>query len=128
MAILTRGQFASIAQSKVGIGGLRGFVNERRMFSKATATTSIFLSHSHHDKDTVEQAKIFFESLGISIYVDWADKTMPEKSNSVTAQKIKNQIISTNDNLFTGYNNAVASKWCNWEVGIADAFKLSKRK
>lgn len=129
MAILTRGQFSTIAQSKSGIRGLRGVVNETRTFSKSTATTSIFLSHSHHDKDVVEQAKIFFENLGISVYVDWADETMPEKTNGITAQKIKNQIISVNDKfVLLATNKAVDSKWCNWEVGIADPFKLPSKK
>lgn len=129
MAIFTRAQFASIAQNKSGTRGLRGVVNESRTFSKPTATTSIFLSHAHQDKDVIEQAKIFFENLGISIYVDWADKTMPEKTDGVTAQKIKNQIISINDKfILLATNNAVASKWCNWEVGIADPFKLPNKK
>ena len=129
MAILTRNQFESIAQSKAGIRGLRGVVNESRMFSKTTASTSIFLSHSHYDKSVVEQAKIFFENLGISIYVDWADETMPERTNGSTAQKIKNQIITINDKfVLLATNNGVASKWCNWEVGIADPFKLPKKK
>ncbi len=129
MAILTKEQFASIAQSKAGIRGLRGIVNESRMFSKTNSTTSIFLSHSHSDKDVIEQAKIFFENLGINIYVDWADKTMPENPNGVTAQKIKNQIISINDKfVLLATNNAVASKWCNWELGIADPFKLPNKK
>jgi len=129
MAILTKAQFASIAQAKSGGRGLRGIVNESRMFSKSASTTSIFLSHSHHDKDVVEQAKIFFENLGITIYVDWADQTMPEGTNDVTATKIKNQIISTNERfVLLATNNAVASKWCNWEVGIADPFKLPNKK
>jgi hypothetical protein len=129
MPILTKAQFASIAQSKAGTKGLRGIVNESRMFSKSTSTTSIFLSHSHADKDVIEQAKIFFENLGISIYVDWADKTMPESTNGLTAQKIKNQIISSNEKfVLLATNNAVASKWCNWEVGIADPFKLPNKK
>src|SRR5258706_6925439 len=129
MAIFTRAQFASVAQSKSGTRELRGVVNESRMFSKASAITSIFLSHSHNDKDVIEQAKIFFENLGISIYVDWADKTMPESTNGVTAQKIKNQIISINDKfVLLATNNAIASKWCNWEVGIADPFKLPNKK
>lgn len=128
MAILTRSQFSSIAESKSGTR-LKGMVNESRMFSKSNSLTSIFLSHSHLDKDVVEQAKIFFENLGISIYVDWADETMPEKTNASTAQKIKNQIISINDKfILLATNNAVASKWCNWEVGIADPFKLSNKK
>jgi hypothetical protein len=129
MAILTRKQFASIAQTKAGTRGLSGFVNESRTFSKTTSITSIFLSHSHTDKDVIEQAKIFFENLGISIYVDWADKTMPESTNGVTAQKIKNQIITGNDKfVLLATNNAVSSKWCNWEVGIADPFKLPNKK
>jgi hypothetical protein len=129
MAIISRGQFASIAQSKAGLRGLRGVVNESRMFTKATASTSIFLSHSHHDKDIVEQAKIFFENLGISIYVDWADETLPEKPDSATAIKIKHQIISVNDKfVLLATNNAVASKWCNWELGVADPFKLPTKQ
>jgi hypothetical protein len=129
MAIITRSQFTSFAQSKAGSRGLRGLVNESRLYSKSTATTSIFLSHSHHDKSVVEEAKIFFENLGISIYVDWADQTMPESTNGTTANRIKNQIISVNDKfILLATNNGVASKWCNWEVGIADPFKLSNKK
>lgn len=129
MAIITRNYLLSLAQSKAGSRGLRGTVNKSRMFSKSTAITSIFLSHSHLDKGVVEQAKIFFESLGFSIYVDWADETMPEKTDATTAQKIKHQIISGNDKfVLLATNNAVASKWCNWEVGIADPFKLPKNK
>ena len=129
MAIITRSQLTSFAQSKVGARGLRGFVNESRLYSKNSSTTSIFLSHSHHDKSVVEEAKIFFENLGISIYVDWADQTMPESTNGTTANRIKQQIISGNDKfVLLATNKAVSSKWCNWEVGIADPFKLPNKK
>lgn len=129
MAIFTKQQFESLARSKAGSHGLSATLNESRTFSKASSTTSIFLSHSHTDRAIVEQAKVFFENLGISIYVDWADRTMPEKTDGVTAQKIKNQIISINDKfVLLATNNAIASKWCNWEVGIADPFKLPHKK
>ena len=129
MAILTRSQFASLARPNAGYRGLTGKVSESRAYDKSSSTTSIFLSHSHQDKDVVEQAKIFFENLGISIYVDWADETMPEKPNVNTAIKIKSQIISKNDKfVLLATNNAVVSKWCNWEVGIADPFKLNNKK
>lgn len=129
MSIFTEQEFRNIANQKAGPRGLRGAVNEQRTFSKSTSTTSIFLSHSHHDKAKIEQAKIFFENLGISIYVDWADQTMPERTNGITAVNIKNQIINLNDKfVLLATNNAVASKWCNWEVGIADTFKLPKDK
>lgn len=58
-----------------------------------------------------------------------ADQTMPEKTDAITAQKIKNQIISLNDKfILLATNNAVCSRWCNWEIGIADTFKLSAQK
>lgn len=129
MAIITRSEFAATARNKAGYSGLRGVVNQSRAYSKTTSTTSVFLSHSHNDKDVVEQAKFFFENLGISIYVDWADETMPERPNGTTAQKIKNQIITQNDKfVLLATNNAVSSKWCNWEVGIGDPFKLPSKK
>jgi hypothetical protein len=129
MAIFTKQQFESIARIKAGSRGLSATLNESRTFSKASSITSVFLSHSHTDRSIVEQAKVFFQNLGISIYVDWADETMPEKTNGVTAQKIKNQIISINDKfVLLATNNAIASKWCNWEVGIADPFKLPTKK
>ncbi len=128
MAIITKSEFASVARSKAGALGLRGVVNQNRTFSKYSAVTSVFLSHSHYDKDVMEQAKYFFENLGVSIYVDWADETMPEKPNGVTAQKIKSQIILNDKFILLATNNAISSKWCNWEVGLGDAFKFSNKK
>ena len=83
MAIFTKNEFESIAKIKAGYKGLSNVLNENRSFSRDTALTSIFLSHSHYDKSIVEQAKVFFENLGIKIYVDWADETMPEKTNAI---------------------------------------------
>ncbi|MNS30524.1 hypothetical protein D3C72_625590 [compost metagenome] len=128
MAIFTKQQFESIARSKAGYSGLRGIVNETRTFSKSTAITSIFLSHSHTDRAIVEQAKVFFENLGISIYVDWADETMPERANGVTASRIKSKIHSNDKFVLLATNAAVVSKWCNWEVGIGDTYKLYNKK
>lgn len=131
MAILTKAQFAYIAETKAGYSGLRGNINENttRNFSLSESATSIFSSHSHHDKAVVEQAKVFFETLGLKIYVDWADETMPEKTNGLTAKRIKEQIMVKNDKfVLLATNNAITSKWCNWEVGIADPFKLHKKK
>jgi len=128
MAIFTRSQFATIAQSKAGTKGLKGFVNESKLFSRTSQSTSIFLSHSHTDKDVVEQAVTFFRTLGINIYVDWADETMPEKPNGETAQKIKGQIVINDKFILLATNSAVASKWCNWEVGIGDTYKLRNKK
>lgn len=127
MSIFTKQELQAIAYKKAMS---KGYVtlNERRMFSENTSTTSVFLSHSHHDKALIVQAKTFFENLGISIYVDWADETMPEKTNGITAQKIKRQIYKNDKFVLLATNSAITSKWCNWEVGIGDTYKLSNRK
>lgn len=126
MAIITENQFRNVASKYAGRFGLNGVVNEQRTFSKSTSETSIFLSHSHHDKDKIEQAKIFFEHLGISIYVDWMDATMPERTNGITANRIKLKIRENDKFILIATNRAVNSKWCNWEVGIGDTYKLQK--
>ncbi|MBE7646731.1 TIR domain-containing protein [Tenacibaculum finnmarkense genomovar ulcerans] len=123
--MITESEFRNIASQKTRTGGLRGYVNETRTFSKTTSITSIFLSHSHKDKNKVEQAKIFFENLGISIYVDWMDSTMPESTSGITATRIKSKIKENEKFVLLATNLAVNSKWCNWEVGVGDIYKLS---
>lgn len=123
MAFFTESQFQQTAQN-VATAAFES-INESRSFSKSTATTSIFLSHAHDDRKLIAQAKTIFEHLNIRIYVDWADETMPKITSGVTAQKIKKQIISNDKFVLLATNRAVASKWCNWEVGYGDATKLN---
>jgi hypothetical protein len=128
MATITKAELRALAQNKAGARGLNGYVNETRMFSATTSETSLFLSHSHKDRDIVEQAKIIFEKLGISIYVDWADEEMPIKTNGITASNIKKKIFQNDKFVFLGTNDAVNSKWCNWEIGIGDTYKYTNDK
>lgn len=127
MAILTESEFKSASRS---LSGISSYVtlNESRKFSSTSAGTNIFLSHSHTNYNLVLEAKEFFQNLGISIYVDWADETMPERPNGVTASKIKVKIIQNDKFILLATNSAVKSKWCNWEVGIGDTYKYSKKK
>jgi hypothetical protein len=128
MPIFTSSQFANIAQSRAGSKGIRTIVKEARNFLKTSATTSVFLSHAHTDKDVVEQAVSFFRGFNISVYVDWLDETMSDKPTGVTALKIKSKILSNDKFIFLATNAAVASKWCNWEVGVGDVYKLVNDK
>lgn len=129
MAIFTKTQFTNIAQTKTtSVKNFKSFVNEARLFSKSNATTSIFLSHSHNDKDLIEQAITFFRTLNITVYVDWMDETMPEKTNGVTASKIKSKILLNDKFILLATDAALVSKWCNWEIGIGDAYKLHSDK
>lgn len=128
MAFLTIAQLANAAQTRSGIKGVRGYVNEIRGAARSSKTTSVFLSHSHTDKVVVEQVVTLFRTLGIDIYVDWMDETMSAKPDGLTATKIKTKIKENDKFVFLATNMAVSSKWCNWEIGIGDTYKLGLRK
>jgi hypothetical protein len=129
MAIFTKTEFSKLATSRrPSYKSVRSVVNEARGSLKSNSTTSIFLSHSHSDKILIEEAISFFRTLNITIYVDWMDETMPEKPNGITAAKIKSKILSNDKFILLATDAAIISKWCNWEIGIGDAYKLHNDK
>jgi hypothetical protein len=128
MALFTKGQFFNLTQLKAGSRDFGTILNESRRLNRQAQTTSIFLSHAHSDKSFIERAVAFFRTMNIQIYVDWMDETMPQKPNGVTAQNIKSKILSNDKFILLATDAAVSSKWCNWEVGIGDAFKLHQDK
>lgn len=60
---------------------------------------------------------------GWTLYVDWADTSMPPKPDRITATKIKSRIKQTRYFLFLATPNSVQSRWCPWEIGYADGVK-----
>jgi hypothetical protein len=42
--------------------------------------------------------------------------------------QIKGQITLNEKFILLASNNGIASKWCNWEIGYADPFKLGQKK
>ena len=87
------------------------------------ARVTIFLSHSHHDRNIVRGLIRHFESLGIAIYVDWNDSDMPSVTNRSTAAKLKQRIKACSLFMVLATQNALKSKWVPWEVGFADQMK-----
>ena len=83
----------------------------------------IFFSHSHLDKTIVNKIGLIFDKLDIELYIDWLDKSLPESTNAITANRIKDKIKSSNKFLFLATYHGLKSKWCNWELGIADSLK-----
>jgi hypothetical protein len=128
MALFTKSQFAAVAQTRFGARNLKFAINEARLFSQSSAETSVFLSHAHAEKELIEQTVAFLQSFNAKVYVDWMDESMSSKPNGLTGQKIKSKIISNDKFIFIASNLAVVSKWCNWEVGIGDAYKLHSDK
>ncbi len=85
--------------------------------------TKIFLSHKHSEKDKLEGAIAFLKSFGVDIYVDWLDEEMPKRTSGVTAEKIKKRITENHKFILLATEEAISSKWCNWELGLGDAAK-----
>lgn len=84
---------------------------------------SVFLSHSHLDKTIVNKISILLKQLETDIYVDWLDESMPVSTNDVTARNIKEKINSCSKFLFLATYHGIRSKWCLWELGLADQIK-----
>jgi hypothetical protein len=91
--------------------------------SKAAARFTIFLSHSHHDQTEAKGLIRHLAALGIDVYVDWSDSSMPRITNRKTAEKIKSKIAESQVFLILATQNALKSRWVPWEIGVADKTK-----
>jgi len=87
------------------------------------AEVTVFLSHSHKDKELVEGFIQVLAERGISVYVDWNDTEMPRITNGETARKIKEKIKELDLFMLLATENALSSRWCPWELGVADSSK-----
>lgn len=91
--------------------------------AKALGMQTAFLCHSHKDADLVQGVITLLRETGWNVYVDWADKSMPDTPDRETAARIKQRIVDTNFFLFLATANSTNSKWCPWEIGYADGKK-----
>ena len=100
MSIFTKEQFENIVNAKTGYKCKTLVLSEARRYSKLLYDTSIFLSYSHPDKYEVEQAVTF---LGLDVYVDRMDETIPESTTGLTTLKIKGndkiRLLATNSGI-----------------------------
>lgn len=87
------------------------------------AQVTIFLSHSHKDRELVEPATAFLRSHGIKIYVDWMDEGMPDVVSGETAKKLKERIQQQRKFIVLVTENSKDSRWVPWELGYADPTK-----
>lgn len=107
------------------IGGFP--INETRCFT-ARPSTSVFLSHKHTDRSLMLKIKTLLQHLGISVYIDWLDGGMTASTSGRTAQILKRKIREYDKFILVATDGAIASKWCNWELGLGDAEKYNKEK
>ena len=123
MAILTKARLSTVTETKLGYSSFRKSLNEAKFESRTLADTTVFLSHNHNDIEYVENVVVLLRKVGYKVYIDWQDTSMPPFTNAETAKKIKRKIKECKKFVLLATNNAVNSKWCNWELGYGDSNK-----
>ncbi len=122
--IFEKGYFSN---NRITDSRLSSVINETRTFSTSTSPsykTTIFLSHKHSDLDDLKDFIGFLESkYGVAVYIDSRDSNMPKNTSGETANRIKSIINKCNKFILLATDNAIGSKWCNWELGFGDAQK-----
>jgi hypothetical protein len=127
MGILSKARLTALTETKLGYRTFSDRITEAKNDSRSLATTTIFLSHSHDDKEEIKKAVVFLRGIGVRVYIDWLDSSMPPFTSAETADKIKKKIKECNKFILLATNSAIASKWCNWELGLGDAQKYIDR-
>jgi len=126
MSFITRAQLNSFPTNlSEGNQAIRA---RRRMaagnaLNSSDVDATLFLSHSHKDKDLIQPAIAFLRSQGVKVYVDWMDEGMPEVVSGDTARKIKQKITEHKKFLVLVSENSKDSRWVPWELGFADPTK-----
>lgn len=123
--ILDKNQLSSFAISAEY--NQRSVISQYRTFY-AGKNCSAFLSHKHDDIQQLQHVTTILKSLDAYVYVDWLDKSLPQSPNEVTASKIKEAIKKYDKFILVATDGAIASKWCNWELGYGDAQKYNANK
>lgn len=89
--------------------------------------TTVFISHKHDDLADLKGILGFFQqTYGVKVYIDSQDPSMPKVTSAKTAQSIKERIKQCDKFILLATNNAIESKWCNWELGYGDAQKFDE--
>jgi TIR domain len=129
MGIISKARLTTITETKLGYRTFTETIAEAKQESKYLATTTIFLSHSHDDldKEYINKAIVFLRRLGIKVYIDSNDSSMPPFTSGETARKLKEAIKENKKFILLATNRAINSKWCNWELGFSDPHKYIDR-
>lgn len=130
---VTRGYFNSYRISDSNV--LNESFGRTRCFSASSihsaSGVAVFISHKHSDLKSVGDENdlkglldYLEKNYNVIPYIDSMDKRMPKETCAKTAERIKDVIDACDKFILLATNKALASKWCNWEVGIADKKKF----
>jgi hypothetical protein len=119
MPYISRQQLIDLARKTERVVTAKASVRETR----ASAQASVFLSHSHQDRDLVQAGASLVANQTISVYVDWLDTDMPAITSPETAAKLRAKIRENRRFLLLATDKSLASRWVPWELGYADGVK-----
>ena len=118
--IFQEGDFSSY--SNVNLYESRGAILGTTYYQQAK--TTVFISHKHNDLKDLKGIIGFLENnYNVKAYIDSQDPSMPKKISDETAKIIKDRINRCKKFILLATNNAIESKWCNWELGYGDTQK-----
>lgn len=123
MKYITKGQLAGYSPTARDIIDESVKRETYEAFADKKPANSVFLSHSHKDRELVLRVKKFLQSQGVGVYIDWLDDGMPEETSAATAEKIKEKIESNRKFAVIVTEYSKASHWVPWELGYADKAK-----
>lgn len=87
--------------------------------------TTVFVSHKHSDLADLKGLLGYLEqNYNVKVYIDSQDPSMPKKTSDETALIIRERIKQCDRFILLASNDAIESKWCNWELGYGDAQKF----
>ncbi|SMG31598.1 toll/interleukin-1 receptor domain-containing protein [Arenibacter troitsensis] len=82
----------------------------------------VFLSYRRKDSQFVRPIVNILKSLGVKIYIDYLDDTLPDKPSSETAAILRSRIKASDKFILMATPNSSESKWIPWELGLGDGF------
>jgi len=94
------------------------------LWTKEKGEIQVFLSHCHSERDVLRNAMAILSSVDARLYIDWQDAKMQSATSGQSAMRIRSKISESDKFILVASVGAIASKWCNWELGIADARKF----
>jgi len=87
---------------------------------KSQADKQVFLSYRRKDKNYVKPVVDLLKRLGVNIYIDYLDDTLPDKPNNETASILREKIKTSDKFILMSTPNSKESNWIPWELGLGD--------
>jgi hypothetical protein len=113
----------NIFEQEKGNNVLFSYINESKIRDSRHNEITVFLSHKHDEVEILKDAIALLKRYEVNIYIDHFDDEMPKNTSGVTAVKLKKKIKDNKKFILLATERAIASKWCNWELGYGDAHK-----